>query len=476
MARSHSALRANLRAGNDCPRLSLDELETSLLSALPGLSREEIVHALDSAGGVDCDIFVHWLYGATLEMGAKEGAGAMFDREKVSPPQPGETQPRSVEEIFRLCDPDGSGVLAAEWQLQLAVNTLGLNPTRQQLLEAARGFVTIDLDALRALVRFFRGAAVGGVPQGSHVDCERVVIRSTKMGLEHGMSPIERTELILRASTEDPEIIFKLCDTEVSGTLDESQTLLALAVEGLYPSPSELQAATKGFGEVTPGVLQALRRYFAVAHCRKGPKVTLTPCCDLGQQLQEQQREERIDHLASRIGSFRDSLQARDTKAALQWVGLGARIGLFDLEALIGLGLDVRRAEVWTDFGGRSSLAHALAFNGSTEALRLALESGSSALSTVCGGGWTPLHAAARSGQQSSVALLLKHDADVGTPAHYGLTPLHLAARGGHEEVAALLLEARASTDSRTVDGLMPIDYANEHGHSGVAYQLCRRP
>ncbi|KAL0047124.1 hypothetical protein WJX82_007198 [Trebouxia sp. C0006] len=82
--------------------------------------------------------------------------------------------------------------------------------------------------------------------------------------------------------------------------------------------------------------------------------------------------------------------------------------------------------------------------------------------------GWSLLHLAASTGQPSSVALLIKHGADVHDKgASSELTPLHAAAMSGSVVCVKLLLEAKASTSVASSDGslpcaLVPSDHPNK--------------
>jgi ankyrin repeat protein len=72
-------------------------------------------------------------------------------------------------------------------------------------------------------------------------------------------------------------------------------------------------------------------------------------------------------------------------------------------------------------------------------------------VTTVQRGGSTPLHFAVRSGDITSVGLLLKAGADVNEPLPDEMTPLTLAAQSGHGEIAALLLEKGADPNSDAI-------------------------
>ncbi|MBY0460434.1 MAG: ankyrin repeat domain-containing protein, partial [Gemmataceae bacterium] len=63
---------------------------------------------------------------------------------------------------------------------------------------------------------------------------------------------------------------------------------------------------------------------------------------------------------------------------------------------------------------------------------------------------YTALHFAAAAGNAGGVKVLLHHKADVNADSGGGWTPLHHAARGGHLEVVKLLIAAGAKPDAKT--------------------------
>jgi ankyrin repeat protein len=105
------------------------------------------------------------------------------------------------------------------------------------------------------------------------------------------------------------------------------------------------------------------------------------------------------------------------------------------VEVLLELGADVRaRSRVYTQY----------VKNADRTANR-------EPVTTVQRGGSTPLHFAIRSGDITSVSLLLKAGADVNEPLPDEMSPLILAAQSGHGDVAALLLEKGADPNSQAV-------------------------
>jgi uncharacterized protein len=87
--------------------------------------------------------------------------------------------------------------------------------------------------------------------------------------------------------------------------------------------------------------------------------------------------------------------------------------------------------------------------------------------------GWTPLHWAARMGDEHVVELLLKYKADVNVKGQYGDTPLHDAAacfRG--RAVAELLVAKGANVNAANDFGSTPLHDAAYYCNKAVAEVL----
>ena len=87
-------------------------------------------------------------------------------------------------------------------------------------------------------------------------------------------------------------------------------------------------------------------------------------------------------------------------------------------------------------------------------------------------GNTTPLHAAARTGREAVVRLLLQAGAAVDQARDDGWTPLYVAAQNGHEVVVRQLLAAGADRARRMVAGDTAADVAQRNGHPEVAAML----
>ncbi len=86
--------------------------------------------------------------------------------------------------------------------------------------------------------------------------------------------------------------------------------------------------------------------------------------------------------------------------------------------------------------------------------------------------GYTPLHAAADSGSDDLVDLLLTYRADPNAATVQGATPLHTAARKGFAVVVHTLIVDDSLVNTQTTDGYTPLHYAAQHGHAKAAAVL----
>ena len=89
--------------------------------------------------------------------------------------------------------------------------------------------------------------------------------------------------------------------------------------------------------------------------------------------------------------------------------------------------------------------------------------------------GWTPLHHAAKGGQEFVVSSLIGKGAKVNVADDYGWTPLHIAVFGKSAKVVELLLNKGADVNAQTKDGETPLMWAKEKGFEDIAKLLVRR-
>lgn len=108
-----------------------------------------------------------------------------------------------------------------------------------------------------------------------------------------------------------------------------------------------------------------------------------------------------------------------------------------------------------------------------TDQLRLFLSAGMS-VDSRDSRNWTPLMAAAFSGNAQAAKLLIESGADVAAHDHAGYTPLHWAALKGHGEVAALMA-GRVDCNVQSKSGFTPLLQAAAAGHASVVQMLLAR-
>jgi uncharacterized protein len=85
-----------------------------------------------------------------------------------------------------------------------------------------------------------------------------------------------------------------------------------------------------------------------------------------------------------------------------------------------------------------------------------------------------PIHAAAASGSDEIVQLLLDAGADPNAVQAGQWTPLHAAAEKGHAHVVRLLLERGAQPDAQSISGATPRSLAEGKGHAEVVALLAQ--
>jgi ankyrin repeat protein len=116
---------------------------------------------------------------------------------------------------------------------------------------------------------------------------------------------------------------------------------------------------------------------------------------------------------------------------------------------------------------------HLAAFFGKTEAARMLLEAGASALDYGTNDfANQPLHAAAAGRHGEVCRLLLAAGADVDATQHGGYAPLHEVAASGDVELVELFLSAGADPRATTDGGRTPADVAEAAGHVDIARRL----
>ena len=101
----------------------------------------------------------------------------------------------------------------------------------------------------------------------------------------------------------------------------------------------------------------------------------------------------------------------------------------------------------------------------SLEIARLLVNSGAN-VNVTDDEGWTPLHAAARSGYRDIAELLLESGASLDVRNKNQETPLHVACYNGKLDVSRFLIDRGSDMNSRDENGFIPL-------HCGVTIWTC---
>ncbi len=151
---------------------------------------------------------------------------------------------------------------------------------------------------------------------------------------------------------------------------------------------------------------------------------------------------------------------------------LALKLGSFEsVKALIDAGASVGV------FNGSAPLVEACDL-ADEELVKKMLEKGACAVSSRYSDGWTPLHAAAKSGNLPIVAMILERGGDVNVrtattfAGESALTPLHVAAQYGHVDVVILLLSKRADVCISDAQGRGSLHFAARGGCDRVVREL----
>jgi len=117
-----------------------------------------------------------------------------------------------------------------------------------------------------------------------------------------------------------------------------------------------------------------------------------------------------------------------------------------------------------TDSAGSTPL-HYAAREGQEKAAAALIQAGSS-LGARDAEGCLPLHGAASTGHPEAIRLLLNARSEVCAVDHKGNTALHLAAARiwGGDEVGRLLLDAKAEVNVKNINGYTPLACADDWG------------
>jgi ankyrin repeat protein len=111
---------------------------------------------------------------------------------------------------------------------------------------------------------------------------------------------------------------------------------------------------------------------------------------------------------------------------------------------------------------------------GDAAQVELLLNSGIKPTAKTSAGGQTALYIALKSRNESLVALLLRHGADVVAADGLGKTALHWAATFGGEAIALMLLNRGADIKAIDNEGMTPVQIATQGGLSNIAELLVK--
>lgn len=120
---------------------------------------------------------------------------------------------------------------------------------------------------------------------------------------------------------------------------------------------------------------------------------------------------------------------------------------------------------------------HAAAITGNPKIAKLLLDNGAHIESKSTGGsipGGTPLHVAAYIGQLEFAQLLVKHKANVNSTSNYGYTPLRRAVDGGNLAMAKFLINKGADVNIQDNNGLTVLHIVAQTNMVSLARELIK--
>jgi uncharacterized protein len=185
-------------------------------------------------------------------------------------------------------------------------------------------------------------------------------------------------------------------------------------------------------------------------------------------------------HSADSVSAVFAALYRGQREAAMTLVELGAQLGAHEAAALGRLDILAEEIEEEPELVNELSvdgysLLQLAAFFGQGEAAEFLVANGADLELTASNGtDLRAIHSAAAGGEAAIVRLLLDHGADANTVQNGGFTPLHAAAQSGNLLMTQHFIDGNADIEARTDDGRTAFDFADAGGHGDVA-DLLRR-
>lgn len=159
---------------------------------------------------------------------------------------------------------------------------------------------------------------------------------------------------------------------------------------------------------------------------------------------------------AQKYGSIFDAVNHMDTKAVEDFVQKDPKL----VNETDDKGVPVL---IYSITKGRPAVAEILVNNGAEVNVR---DPGNLSKD------YTPLHWAAKLGNNDLARLLLDKGADPNSVNKAGETPLHLTASAGKTQMAIILIEKGANMTAKDAEGLTPMDKAKKNGKDEYAQFL----
>lgn len=192
----------------------------------------------------------------------------------------------------------------------------------------------------------------------------------------------------------------------------------------------------------------------------------------------EDARGDTAVHLAAWAGNVEALSTLLSYGADLDWLSgrdgyspLWCAVSAYQIDAARLLLRHGARVSLRSASGGGLTPLHQAAVTGQGAMCELLLERGAQA-DCLDDDLNTPLHCAAASGSVAAVKILLANGAEVDARQVHGLSAAHWAAHKGHTDVLGVLRDHGARLDGKAEEGATPLHLAANRGHTAVARML----